>query len=90
MIQILFVFTIIKKMHQNKLRDTVVHLENNEKELPPGMPLLPNVATLINNCKSQRLDHRILIQPNEGKVENRMRMTILLDTTGKLVKWYYG
>lgn len=77
-------------MNSNKLRDTATHIENNEKELPPGIPLQPNVATLINNCKSQRLDHRILIQPNEGKVENYMRMTILLDQQGKLVRWYYG
>lgn len=60
---------------------------------PEGIPLLPKVSTLINNCKSQRLEYRILVEKKDDQKDqdkNYTRMNIVVDKFGNLIKWFYG
>lgn len=50
----------------------------------------PNVKKLINSCKGQDLQYRILQEGSVESKENNRRMTIVINAKKELVKTYYG
>jgi len=49
-----------------------------------------NVKKLINSCKGQQLEYRILQEGSVESKENNRRMTIVINAKKELVKTYYG
>lgn len=69
----------------SKLRDHPNKRPNFEEEALP-----PNVSKLINSCKSQQMEYRILKEGEVESKENNRRMTIVINDKKQLVKSYYG
>ena len=56
-----------------------------------NVTILPQVANLINTCKARQMEYRVIFHgEDEETKENNLRMTIVVDKDGKLVKQYYG
>lgn len=53
--------------------------------------ILPSVANLINRCKSENKEYRILLNTEEITLDvNNNRMTIVVDAQGCLLRSYWG
>jgi hypothetical protein len=68
-----------------KLRDYRKPQNNSEEDT-----YHPNVRKLINSCKGQDLQYRILQEGTLESKENNRRLTIVINAKKELVKTYYG
>lgn len=69
-----------------KLRDCGKHVHRHPEE----DVVHANVRKLINSCKGQQLEYRVISEGTMETKENNRRLTIIVNAKKELVKTYYG
>lgn len=68
-------------------------------KIPDGLTLHPEISRILNSCRGNDEECRILVRPDNASdqdvaktelLEDARRLTIVVDSKGRKIKTYYG